>query len=336
MKDEDLFKIDLNTLKVLKVLGHEQSTKRAAERLGIGQPAVSKALKKLREQFDDQLFYRTLHGLEPTPKCQTILGLLPKIMDQVKEVFESHSRFDPSSYEGVLSLHINPSLCHPLSMMLIHALHTQAPKASLMLEDWSDTTDQQIKNGAVNLGINFYPLKTVPGLSSKIVCQPSFKFCCRQGHPLTQKDAITVEDVANSPLVLVSMAGYTGSESITESYLKRVGYLPNVLFRSDRLDACADVIRATDAIAPVSEIVHPVVQDQGLALLNLKGFDDVQHNSIAHYVSEQARNTPLLDWLIDAVEAEIKQLIDRYSNTSDQYVYDTLSQIERTSGGRDE
>lgn len=325
MKDEDLFRIDLNTLKVLKVLGHEKSTKRTAERLGIGQPAVSKALKKLREQFNDPLFNKTLHGLEPTPMCELVMSLLPRVMGQINELFSDQNSFDPSAYEGNISIHINPSLCHPFSIMLINALHSAAPNASLILDDWTTTSDQQIKNGAIDIGINFYPLKTVPGLKQTIICQPTFKFCCRKGHPLTQKDAITVEDIANSPLVLVSMAGYSGSESTTESYLKRLGYLPNVLFRSDKLDACADVIRATDAIIPVSEIVQPVIDDEGIAVLELQGFGDIRNHSIAYFVSAQTEDSQFMTWLTSIVERQANDLIDLYSDKNQSYNYAQLS-----------
>ncbi|MCK6263506.1 LysR family transcriptional regulator [Vibrio sp. ZSDE26] len=325
MKDEDLFRIDLNTLKVLKVLGHEKSTKKTAERLDIGQPAVSKALKKLREQFGDPLFNRTNKGIEPTPKCEAILGLLPKVMEQIGDLFEDQTIFEAKKYEGEITIHINPSLCHPLSIMLINTFNQAAQDASVIIEDWNENTDAQIKNGLIDLGINFFPLRTVPGLSHQIVCRPKFRFCCRQDHPLTRKQGITIEDIANSPLVLVSMANYTGSESITESYLKRHGYLPNVIFRSDKLDACADVLRITDAIAPVSEVIRPVVSGEGLALLELDGFDDIQNHSIAYYVSSQTEQSPYLSWLVATVGEQINALVKMYSDPNHQYLYDLLS-----------
>ncbi|AJR08827.1 LysR family transcriptional regulator [Photobacterium gaetbulicola] len=61
---------DLNLLKVLVVLLQEKNTRKAAERLGISQPAVSRALVKIRSHFDDPLFIRQPRGLKLTPKAQ--------------------------------------------------------------------------------------------------------------------------------------------------------------------------------------------------------------------------------------------------------------------------
>lgn len=65
MDDNLLRKLDFNSLKLLKILGEERNTKRAAERMFLSQPAVSKQLKKLREEFADELFIRKQYGLEP-------------------------------------------------------------------------------------------------------------------------------------------------------------------------------------------------------------------------------------------------------------------------------
>ncbi|HSF82215.1 MAG TPA: LysR family transcriptional regulator, partial [Anaerolineales bacterium] len=68
MDTKILARIDLNLLVALQVLIEEQSVTRAAERLYITQPAMSKTLQRLRELFDDPLFIRSGRGLIPTPR----------------------------------------------------------------------------------------------------------------------------------------------------------------------------------------------------------------------------------------------------------------------------
>ncbi|MGL1259095.1 LysR family transcriptional regulator [Vibrio parahaemolyticus] len=63
-----LHQLDLNLLKVFIVLAEEQKTVLAAKRLNMTQPAVSRALSRLRQHFNDELFVRTRHGLKPTRK----------------------------------------------------------------------------------------------------------------------------------------------------------------------------------------------------------------------------------------------------------------------------
>ena len=66
---EQLARIDLNLLIILQVLLEERNGSRAARRLHLSQSAVSKALGRLRETFDDPLFVRSAYGMDPTPRA---------------------------------------------------------------------------------------------------------------------------------------------------------------------------------------------------------------------------------------------------------------------------
>lgn len=79
--NEDLLRdVDLNLLVVFLVIYREENLTRTAQMLGVGQPAVSASLAKLRQRFDDPLFHRGGRGMVPTVKAQRIAGdLLPAI-----------------------------------------------------------------------------------------------------------------------------------------------------------------------------------------------------------------------------------------------------------------
>ena len=72
-----LARIDLNLLVALQHLLEEESVTKAAERLFITQPAMSKTLHRLRETFDDPLFVRSGRGLSPTPRAVELKKQLP-------------------------------------------------------------------------------------------------------------------------------------------------------------------------------------------------------------------------------------------------------------------
>ena len=69
MDTRELAKIDLNLLIALQILLEEKNVSRAAERLFITQPAMRKTLSRLRQVFDDALFTRSGHGMQPTPRA---------------------------------------------------------------------------------------------------------------------------------------------------------------------------------------------------------------------------------------------------------------------------
>ncbi len=73
----------LHLLTVLMVLYREGSVTRTAEVLHLGQPAISGALKRLREMFDDPLFVRSARGMLPTPRAQALMTDLQPLMENL-------------------------------------------------------------------------------------------------------------------------------------------------------------------------------------------------------------------------------------------------------------
>ncbi|WP_047045375.1 LysR family transcriptional regulator [Vibrio mexicanus] len=324
MKDEDMFRFDFNSLKILKVLGEERNTKQVCERLGIGQPAVSKALNKLRTQFSDPLFTRTPEGLEPTPKCEQLLVKLPQVVSDIDELFKDETTFNPAEYEGDIRIHINSSLCHPLTSILIEELSQLAPKATLQMEDWSYDTEQQLIFGQVDIGVNFYPIQISQELAQHIICYPRFKLCCRDDHPLLDKLPITVENIADSPLILATMPGFSEGQNYIEMYLKRRGFLPNVVLRTDKLDICSHILKKTDAIMPVCEVVKPLMKEERLALIDVDHLDEVTHSPIAYYISHRTIERPYSQWLIENLCRIMNDIKEMYTDPDFHYVYPTI------------
>lgn len=93
--DKRLSKIDLNLLIALEVLLEERSVTRAAQRLFITQPAMSKTLQRLRDLFNDPLFTRTAHGLVPTPKAADLQQPLVAILEQLETTILNGNSIPP-------------------------------------------------------------------------------------------------------------------------------------------------------------------------------------------------------------------------------------------------
>lgn len=325
MEDDLMYRLDFNSLKALKVLGEEKNTKRTAERLAIGQPAVSKTLKKLRQQFDDPLFIMKQNRLEPTPKCEAILGQLPSVLRELEELFKDELSFDPLAYSGDIRIHINPVLNHPLSSILIERLCVWAPKSTLILEDWSESTQELLRQNQVDIGVSFFPISQSEGLFQEVVCSPHFKLCCRKGHPLVNKQPITLEDIAAASLVLATMPGISQNENYVETYLRRRGYIANVILRTDRMDMCSEILQLTDGIMPISEIVSPLMEQENLALLDVGHLDDVEHYPIAYTVSNRVKDSAYSQWLIQITKEIIDEIMALCIDPKNQYVYPTLT-----------
>lgn len=72
MHQKNINSIDLNLLKVFAALAKERSVTKAADSVGLSQPAVSHALRRLRDLMDDDLFVRAADGMQPTERCREL------------------------------------------------------------------------------------------------------------------------------------------------------------------------------------------------------------------------------------------------------------------------
>lgn len=116
MNRNDLRRVDLNLLIVFETLIHERSVTRAAEKLFLGQPAISAALADLRVLFADPLFVRTGRSMEPTAHAKEIFALLTPALDSISTAISRAAQFDPASSTAVfrIGLSMTSSLpcCH--------------------------------------------------------------------------------------------------------------------------------------------------------------------------------------------------------------------------------
>jgi len=90
----NLRNVDLNLLTVFDAVIRDGNLTRAAERIGMSQPAMSAALGRLRLLFGDELFTRTGHGMKPTPRALQFAGPVRQILDLVVMTLPETSRFD--------------------------------------------------------------------------------------------------------------------------------------------------------------------------------------------------------------------------------------------------
>jgi len=83
MRETHIRRVDVRLLAVLQALVEERSITRAAERMFLSQPAMSRALDRLQEMFGDELLVRTKHGFEPTHRALRVYAelsyLLPRL-----------------------------------------------------------------------------------------------------------------------------------------------------------------------------------------------------------------------------------------------------------------
>jgi DNA-binding transcriptional LysR family regulator len=127
----DLQSVDLNLLVTFDAVMSERSVSRAADRLGLTQPAVSHALTRLRTVFRDELFVRAPHGVAPTARAVEISAVVARALTELEEVIGQDWTFVPAQSERRFTIHLSDYVAPFLLPRLCARLRAEAPGVRL-------------------------------------------------------------------------------------------------------------------------------------------------------------------------------------------------------------
>jgi len=155
IKEHDFRKIDLNLLIAFTVLFREQSVSLAADKLHLGQPAVSGALARLREMFDDPLFIRSGHRMQPTARASELHRELMPLLEQLQSTLFQSSEFSPGAATTSVTLGMSDWLEMWLMPKLLPALKQTAPGLHIHVATSTPLTDmQQLEGGELDMSLS--------------------------------------------------------------------------------------------------------------------------------------------------------------------------------------
>jgi len=176
-------KLDLHALRCLCVLVEQSHVSRAAEQLGISQPAMSTALGQLREAFGDPLLVRTGRGMAPTPNALRLATSARAALDLLHEAVAMTQAFDPATAETVFRISATESVGFLLMPRLTRALQRLAPSVRLVLSPSEPARlREQLEEGRADLVAGFLP--DPPGaLYEATLYEQELRVVASRGHP---------------------------------------------------------------------------------------------------------------------------------------------------------
>ena len=181
----NLERVDLNLLIYLDVLLREKNVTRAAEQLGVTQPAMSNILRRLRNLFNDPLLIRSSEGMTPTERA---LELQPRIRDALSDlsmILEPRTEFRPYTSSRVFRVMTSDYAEATLIPRLVKALRSEAPNVVLDFLTPSDVSYRDMEQGKVDLAINRF--NEIPqSFHQVLVWRDSFSCLLNDKHPAVQ------------------------------------------------------------------------------------------------------------------------------------------------------
>src|SRR3954465_13398016 len=143
--------LDLNLLVALDAILEERSVIGASRRLHLSQPAMSAAIGRLRQYFNDEIFTISKRKLVPTPLAQSLEKPTRDILLRVRTNLISPPKFDPASSERRFRLVVSDYASIVLMHAVMKRVYRLAPRVCLEILPFSDRVDEQLQRGAGDL-----------------------------------------------------------------------------------------------------------------------------------------------------------------------------------------
>ncbi|WP_267389836.1 LysR family transcriptional regulator [Sphingomonas sp. GC_Shp_3] len=256
---------DLNLLPTFVALMEERSVTRAAERMGMTQPALSNALSRLRLMLQDQLFVRERYGIQPTPIALELAPRIAEALAQLDDAVLGQQAFDPAQAERLFTIAPNGYVEFVLVPGVVARLQKVAPGIKLRLTPYGNDL---VETGVVS-GTTALVLGRIVDPPDNLVVQhlmdEGLACAVRADHP-DVGDAMTREQFEAMKHVNIVPPGRMRAglfQALAHQQLKR-----NVAISVTNFFAVAEMVAVTDycAILP-SLICRRLMHDPRLKIL---------------------------------------------------------------------
>ena len=240
---------DLNLLPIAFALYDELSVSRAARVLGMSQPAVSMALRRMRETFDDPLFIRVPTGIVPTPRAHAIIQAARPLVQRLHEDLVKGQSFDPETSTETFTLALSDVGEMAFLPRVVPMLQGSAPNCAIRsVSESGSQLAHQLEQGEVDLAIGYFPALATKNFRQRRISTHRFACLMRTRHPLWA-ERLTVESFLAADHMVVREDGR--SQEVLERFLRRRRIRRRVRVYTAQFLGMPFVLANTDLIATV-------------------------------------------------------------------------------------
>ncbi|MDM0111286.1 LysR family transcriptional regulator [Variovorax sp. J22R133] len=244
----DIRDVDLNLLVAFDAMAEHRSVTRAAEAIGLSQPAMSAAVGRLRLLFNDALFVKTAAGMQPTPRAMELAGPVSRVVETVKAEILPAPAFAPltAAREFVV---VTPDIAEVHFLPQIIARFAEdAPHCALRTLSMPRlAAAEALESGGAELAIGYLPDLQKAGFFLQRLFGNDYVCIVRGQHPtvgarLTLKTYLAASHAVVSP---------DGREHLLEQFLQRQGVQRSVRVGLSHFMSLLPIVESSDLIATV-------------------------------------------------------------------------------------
>ncbi len=242
--------LDLNLLPALDALLRRRHVTHAAQEVGLSQPAMSRALSRLRDVLGDELLVRSGRGLVLTPRAEALLPGLTMTLGGVKQLFQPQD-FDPTKERRTVRIAASDTQTILLAPAIMARLSHEAPGLDLRMVSYGEDIVGRMEDGSVDLAFATDTVPLPPGARSEVLFEDRLAIVTRRTHPAAQMPW-TVEDYARFDHVGVELLGDGVSE--LDALLAASGVTRRMALTTPHFMAALSAVASTDLATTLSRV----------------------------------------------------------------------------------
>lgn len=271
MHQTNLAAVDLNLLVALEAILREQNVTRAAAEIGLSQPAMSRALGRLRDLLDDPVLVRAGHRMLPTPRALALAAPLSAILDGIRQALAPPDAFDPEHAQRtfvVSALDTTQAVVVPPLLERIARAGARRIELSTAPLRSEGETFAQLATGRRDFAIGRF-VSPPSGIRCRTLYRDRIVCVVRRSHPRVRGRLTLKRYLAESHLSAESFDPIERPFTI-ERLLAGQGLNRRVVGRVENLAMAPLVVARTDLLCTAPErTIAPFAEGLGVRLLPL-------------------------------------------------------------------
>jgi len=298
MREPEVRRFDLNLLVALDALLEERNVSKAAAKLGLSQPAMSRALGRLRKSFGDQLLVRGQNGYVPTSRAEDLIAPVRRVLQESRALLEP-GKFDPKSGHAQFRIITNDHCGFVLLPDIVGDVRAQAPGIDIEVMRLDGDSLDQLANGDADLLIGRPPSSARAGHLVQLLLEEPHVCAVREGHPAL-KGGLSLKDYCAYPHCDTEANGPLSGQ--IDAALTALGEKRRVALKTPDFIAALFIVASTDLIhtAPRS-LAQRLAPTAGLKIVDLPF--KIAPAPISQIWHERHQTDPAHAWL----RAQVKQ-----------------------------
>jgi DNA-binding transcriptional LysR family regulator len=301
--------VDLNLLPPLASLLEELHVTRAAERSGLSQPAMSRALARLRELLDDQLLVRAGSGYVLTPRAERIQRQLAGLMLQLESIFAAEV-FDPATAEE----HYRLAATDYALLLFLHQVAREvnklSPNSALRIESPRGAVFDDVLHGRVDL--SFYVAVPPAAFSQELLFDDMCVCVLSADHPLAKRKRLTLDEYLRCSHLVIDIID--GEQPLIAERLRELGVARRAALTWPLNSGALSALPGTNLVATLNKrLVDGCADNPALAVVAAP----VELEPFQYFMFWHPRldHDPAQQWLRDTIHSVAAATVGASRNT---------------------